>query len=56
MNEKFLDLIYSVRNMCEVLRDRPELLERDEELVEILEEVEEYLDGWISSEDEVEAE
>jgi hypothetical protein len=55
MKEKFLDLLYSTRNLTEVLRDRPELLERDDELIEILEEVEGHLDDW-SSVDENEEE
>jgi hypothetical protein len=54
VKEKLIDLIYSVRSLCEIIRDRPEILDKEEEIVELLEDVEEQLDEWSSFDEEEE--
>lgn len=58
MDEKVTDLIYSLRSLIEILVDRPDLLDHDEELSDSLEDVEEKLDllTSIDKEEEVEIE
>jgi len=50
MKEKFSDLIYATRTLCEALRDRSDSLE--EELVELLEETEGYLEKFSTEEED----
>lgn len=44
MKEQITDLIYTVRSICESLRDRPELLEMDEELKDLVDDAEHLAD------------
>lgn len=43
MQEKVSDLVYAVRSLCEYLRDKQDF-DRDDELIEIVEDIEECLD------------
>ena len=53
MLDQFPEFAYSVRKLCEILRDRSaEILERDEELNELVEELEQQLDEYTSHEDD----
>ena len=52
MQEKLSDLIYAARNLCEALRDKTDLLEKDEELKDYLEEAEACLDKFSDEDDE----
>ena len=52
MKEKFGDLVYAVRNLCEVLRDRIESLDKDDEIKEYLEEVENWLNEFGTVDDD----
>lgn len=51
MREKVLDLIYAARQLCEVLNDRQDITDKDEDLKDCLEEVETALDTLAECED-----
>lgn len=46
MKEQFADLVYAARNLCEVLRDRLDSFEKDDEIKDYLEEVEACLNEF----------
>ena len=50
MQEKMSDLIYTTRNLCEYLRDRQDI-DRDEELAEMIDDIEECLDSLAEEDD-----
>jgi len=51
MQEKILDLVYAARQLCEALNDRPEVIDKDEELREYIEETESALEALSECED-----
>ncbi len=51
MREKVLDLIYAARQLCEVLNDRQDITDKDEDLKDCLEEVETALETLSEYED-----
>jgi hypothetical protein len=52
MKEKVSDLVYAARTLCEALRDRSDLLEKDDELKDFLEEAEAVLDKFADEEED----
>lgn len=46
MKEQFADLVYAARNLCEVLRDRIDTFDKDDEIKDYLEEVEACLNEF----------
>jgi len=55
MKEKIIDLIYTARGLCEVLHDRNDLIDHDDELRDSLEELETALSeiGDVEGDDNV---
>jgi len=51
MQEKIIDLIYAVRQLCEVLNDKPDMTDKDEDLKDCLDEVETALEVLVEGED-----
>tara|TARA_Y100001980_G_C14470518_1_gene250766 strand:+ start:122 stop:274 length:153 start_codon:yes stop_codon:yes gene_type:complete len=44
MEENVADLLYAVRNLCEALRDRPDFLDIEDEIREMVSDTEELID------------
>lgn len=40
MSEKYADLAYVARQLCEYLRDRPDILDAEEDLTDLVDEME----------------
>lgn len=54
MDNKMGDLIYSFRNLVDALNDRYELFEKDEEMLDVIDEAQKTLDKYAClDEDEV---
>jgi len=54
MDTKMVDLLYTFRNLIDAINDRHELFEKDEEMLDLLDEAQKSLDKYASlDEDEI---